>query len=278
MSNYLLSPEVSQLEGTVQPDATRPWLTERAVLLTYPLAANATTNDTITLNVDRNTIGPFTPRSLRWLQNSEMNGAYGHTQCFEVSIGQWSRQLPVTLTGSILLPRSLDNVVINGQQSSGFVISSIYFWLSNLEFPEYETLSDLNSWLNGGSVSGSYDMYGSPVVIQRTPSNSSVFSSGLITAAGSTTITTENTGLLYRAQIHIAGNSTLAAAGNNKIQILNGTDVVAEINPYIPAAVTAGTAMIFNCVFESGVSYGGGLTLSIATAFATGGVEVNGWA
>ena len=265
MTEYVLSPEAFTLEGTVQPDHTQPWKTERATLLTYTTNLNPITTDTVVLNIDRNRLGPFTARTFSWSNNTSDG------QTFTVSVGQWSRVVSSTPSGSILIPRSSRNVEVTGSVTW----NTITVQITNVECHENSLTEDRTAAMNPLFVSDI--MYGTPVIVAQTLLSQSIFSSGLITAAGATLLTSQNFGMIGSAQVHVAGNSTLAVAGNNKLQILSGSLVIWEGNPYIPAAIAAGTGIVFDLAFQSPIKYGGGLNLSVGTAFLTGGVEVNAW-
>ena len=265
MTEYVLSPEAFTLEGTVQPDHTQPWKTERATLLTYTTNLNPITTDTVVLNIDRNRLGPFTARTFSWSNNT----SDGET--FTVSVGPWSRVVSSTPSGSILIPRTSRNVEVAGSISW----ETITIQITNVECHEVSLAGDLTGTVNGPFADNF--MYGTPVVVTHSVLAQSIFSSGLITAAGTTLLTSRNYGLIGSAQVHIAGNSTLAVAGNNKLQILSGSLVIWEGNPYIPATIAAGTGIIFDLTFHSPIIYYNGLDLSVGTAFTAGGVEVNAW-
>ena len=266
MTEYVLSPDAFTLEGTVQPDRTQPWKTERATLLTYTTKLNPAASDTVVLNIDRDRLGPFTARTFSWTNNQTAGFS-----SFTVSVGPWSRVVSCTQSGSILIPRSSRNVEVTGSISW----ETITIQITNVECHEVSLVGDLTGFVNG-PLADNY-MYGTPVVVAHTVMAQSIFSSGLITAAGTTLLTSRNYGLIGSAQVHIAGNSTLAVAGNNKLQILSGSFVIWEGNPYIPAAIAAGTGIIFDLTFPSPIIYNNGLDLSVGTAFTAGGVEVNAW-
>ena len=266
MTEYVLSPDAFTLEGTVQPDRTQPWKTERATLLTYTTNLIPASSDTVVLNIDRDRLGPFTARTFSWT-NNQTDGF----SSFTVSVGPWSRAVSSTQSGSILIPRSSRNVEVTGS----FTWNTSTVQITNVEENEASLTGDMSGLINGPFVDNF--MYGTPVVVTHSVMAQSIFSSGLITAAGTTLLTSRNSGLIGSAQVHVAGNSTLAVAGNNKLQILSGSRVIWEGNPYIPAAIAAGTGIIFDLTFHSPIIYNNGLDLSVGTAFAAGGVEVNAW-
>lgn len=108
---------------------------------------------------------------------------------------------------------------------------------------------------------------------------------GPITAAGSTAVWTPAAGKRFRLmgyQLEVAGNSSIAAAGLDAVNLLDGAAVVLRHNPWVPAA--AGTVLGAVVLNDSDLGQGylsaaanNVLSVNIATAFATGGVTVNVW-
>lgn len=99
-------------------------------------------------------------------------------------------------------------------------------------------------------------------------------------ASGATTanIPVPGGGNLIGASLYIAANATLAAAGQALVSVACNAVVIFQANVYFPAAAAASGAII--PIDLSGVQFAGGagtLVLTIATALATGSIDLNAY-
>lgn len=265
----------SSLDGFIQPDPTRPWYTERASVIEYDLSGVPSGNVVVELVVDRTKTGPFIPRSITGLMDQGQYPAFG--SLLEIRTGSAVRYLINPFFFEINLAPSISNplLYVPANYPSTPDFQGLKVRLSNLPVAtdRYESLRQ-DSEQNRDFI---LDWRGAaPVTLVENYYGLSLFSSSLITAAGSTTVTTQDTGLIRAIEVHIPENSTLATAGNNRIELLSGSHVLWAATPYIPAALGS-TERVYNVRFPSPINYQSGLALSIATAFTAGGVEINGW-
>ena len=268
----------SSLDGFIQPDPTRPWYTERASVIEYDLSGVPSNSKIVVeLVVDRTKTGPFIPRSMTGLVSHGSNQTFG--SLLAIRTGSAVRYLLNPFFFEINLAPSISNPLLYVPEKYPIVPNFQNFIIrvsnlpvatdryENLKQDSYENSSFTNNWTGG-----------SPVTIIDNYYGSSLFSSNLITAAGKSTLTSVANGLIRAIEVHIPENSTLATAGNNRIEIVNSdtSQVLWGATPYIPAALGS-TERVYNVRFPSPLQYEGDLQLSIATAFTAGGVEVNAW-
>lgn len=277
-SIYPLHGAFSALDGFIQPDPTRPWYTERAGLLTYnPPPSTQDTPYGYELVIDRNSIGPFVARSLNMIPKTQITGNPEYmsaTGILAIVSGGVTRTYYGATELHIPLTPSIENPILYPFAGS---IEWDYFEISISNRPCDETTYQMSPLINNYNkpiLAGT--TYLPAVQIFRNTYLASIFSTDLITAAGSTVLTSESVAPTA-FEIHIPENSTLAVAGNNRIELLSGTNVLWAATPYIPAAIGT-TERVYSVKLDSPLVASGGISLSIATAFTAGGVEVNAWA
>jgi hypothetical protein len=84
---------------------------------------------------------------------------------------------------------------------------------------------------------------------------------------------------IFSLELSLSNNAIQAAAGQNLIQILDGTNPIVKANPAIPTTASSGfgSTRIARVVFKNGyVMNGGSLNLNLQNALTGGAVSVNG--
>lgn len=273
----------SALEGFIQPDPTRPWYTERASVIEYDLPATPAgdSQTTIELVIDKTKTGNFTPRSLHgfWGEIYQIGNLELSYQ-IQVRAGSWTQDVFSEFEFDLELPPSIGNIYLYPVPNAPIPLGFIPWQYLNLRVSNLPVPTHSRRIVQGSAHNFQFcrSDVAFPVTIIDNIYGNALFSSALITAAGDTTLTSQDVGLMRAFEVHIPSNSTLATAGNNRIQLLNGPDVIWSATPYIPSVLTVGPERVYSVRLPSPINYTIGVTLSIATAFTAGGVEVTGWA
>ena len=98
-----------------------------------------------------------------------------------------------------------------------------------------------------------------------------------ITAAGSTALINANT-IIYGVKVYLSGDSIMAAAGDNLIEITDGATVIGVCKPSLPAASSGvlGGVHVLDLPFPGGYQMvNGSLNINLATALTGGNVYGN---
>lgn len=98
-----------------------------------------------------------------------------------------------------------------------------------------------------------------------------------ITAAGSTALINANT-IIYGVKVYLSGDSIMAAAGDNLIEITDGATVIGVCKPSLPAASSGvlGGVQVLDLPFPGGYTMvNGSLNINLGTALTGGNVYGN---
>ncbi len=113
------------------------------------------------------------------------------------------------------------------------------------------------------------------VVRENAGRNNTPFSG--ITAAGSTELLSADT-TIYGVKVYLSGDSIIGTAGDNLIEITDGTTVIGVCKPYIPAASAGalGGVEVLDLPFPGGYTMvNGSLNINLGTALTGGNVYGN---